>query len=176
MIECGGQPVPKKAEELSALSVGRITEPGLHFVGGVAGLILQVLPSGGRSWVLRLTVASKRRDMGLGGFPDVTLAGAREAARAARSKADARIDTIDERDWARAMLRLAKANACDLQRRRHSIHRSPGRRLEECNRSQQWRNSLANYAYPIIGHKMVSDIELPQMLDVTLRCCKSTAH
>ncbi|HZT56733.1 MAG TPA: Arm DNA-binding domain-containing protein, partial [Burkholderiaceae bacterium] len=102
MHEFGGDfTVPKKAAELSPLAVNRITDAGLHFVGGVAGLALQVLPSGGRTWILRLTVAGKRRDMGLGGFPDVTLAGARDAARAARSKADAGIDPIDERDSAR---------------------------------------------------------------------------
>jgi Arm DNA-binding domain len=66
-----------KAKELAPIAVSRLTSPGLHFVGGVAGLALQVLPTGGRSWVLRATIGSRRRDMGLGGYPDVTLAGAR---------------------------------------------------------------------------------------------------
>ena len=51
-----------------------------------AGLALQVNQRGARSWVLRVQVGDKRRDMGLGGFPDVSLAGAREAAREARAK------------------------------------------------------------------------------------------
>ena len=62
------------------------TSPGLHFVGGVAGLALQVNQRGARSWVLRVQVGDKRRDMRLGGFPDVSLASAREAAREARAK------------------------------------------------------------------------------------------
>ena len=49
--------MPRKSKELSALEVGRLAEPGLHFVGGVAGLAMQVQPSGARSWVLRFTVA-----------------------------------------------------------------------------------------------------------------------
>ena len=73
-----------KAKELAPITVSRLTSPGLHFVGGVAGLALQVLPTGGRTWILRATIGGKRRDMGLGGYPDVTLAGAREAARNAR--------------------------------------------------------------------------------------------
>lgn len=61
--------MPKKAKELGPLAVSRLRDPGLHFVGGVAGLALQVLPGGGRTWVLRATMGGKRRDMGLGGIP-----------------------------------------------------------------------------------------------------------
>jgi hypothetical protein len=57
-----------KAKELAPITVSRLTLPGLHFVGGVAGLALQVLPTGGRTWVLRATIGGKRRDMGLGGY------------------------------------------------------------------------------------------------------------
>jgi hypothetical protein len=62
----------KKAKELAPITVSRLKSPGLHFVGGVAGLALQVLPTGGRTWVLRASMGGKRRDMGLGGYPDVT--------------------------------------------------------------------------------------------------------
>ena len=72
-----GSTARRKANELGPL-ISRLTSPGLHFVGGVAGLALEVTPAGTRSWVLRVQVGSKRCDMGLGGFPDVTLAGARE--------------------------------------------------------------------------------------------------
>jgi len=68
-----GHQMPKKAKELGALQVGRLSKPGLHAVGGVAGLHLQITATGARSWVLRATMGEKRRDMGLGAFPDVTL-------------------------------------------------------------------------------------------------------
>jgi hypothetical protein len=61
--------MPKKAKELGPLAVSKLRSPGLHFVGGVAGLTLQVLPVGGRAWVLRATMGGKRRDMGLGEVP-----------------------------------------------------------------------------------------------------------
>ncbi len=65
--------MPRKAPELSALHVRRLTTPGLHAVGGVAGLAMQVAPGGARTWILRVSIAGRRRDMGLGGYPDVEL-------------------------------------------------------------------------------------------------------
>ncbi len=66
-----------KAETLSALAVGRLKTPELWAVGGVAGLYLAVNQGRARSWVLRVVIGTKRRDMGLGGFSDVTLEQAR---------------------------------------------------------------------------------------------------
>ena len=43
--------MPKKAKDLSALEVSRLTAPGHYAVGGVAGLYLYVLDTGARSWV-----------------------------------------------------------------------------------------------------------------------------
>ena len=48
--------------------------------GNQHGLILRVLPSGSKQWIWRGTVRGKRCDIGLGGFPYVTLAEARQAA------------------------------------------------------------------------------------------------
>ena len=68
----------RKAAELNARAVSRIDEPGMHAVGTVPGLYLQVLESGARTWILRAVIGGKRRDMGLGGYPGVTLAQAWE--------------------------------------------------------------------------------------------------
>jgi hypothetical protein len=89
--------MPRKAKELTAIEVRNLTAPGLHFVGGVAGLALQVNDNGARSWILRVQIGTKRRDMGLGGFPDVPLAQAREDARSARAKIKAGVDPIGKR-------------------------------------------------------------------------------
>ena len=64
--------MPKIAKELSALEVKRLTVPGWHAVGGVAGLLLQIKPSArerttvSRSWILRIQVAGQRQLIGLG--------------------------------------------------------------------------------------------------------------
>ena len=87
----------RKAKDLSALEVNRLKLPGNHAVGGVAGLYLYVNETGARSWILRVMVGDKRRHMGLGGFPDVPLAQAREKARQARNAIAQGVDPIAER-------------------------------------------------------------------------------
>lgn len=158
--------MPKKAPELGPLAVSRLTKPGLHFVGGVAGLALQVLDSGGRSWILRATVGTKRRDMGLGGYPDVTLADAREAARTARAKIKQGVDPIQEGQAAREILRLSQANAVPFKKAALAYIESHELSWKNAKHAQQWRNTLETHAYPHIGDTMVSDIELPHVLKV----------
>src|SRR5688500_12588658 len=103
--------MPKKAIELSPLAVGRLAEPGFHFVGGVAGLALQVTETGARSWILRAMVGGKRRDIGLGGFPDVPLADARRKAREKREDIIEGIDPVEARKAARSALQASNASA-----------------------------------------------------------------
>lgn len=158
--------MPKKAPELSPLAVNRLTAPGLHFVGGVAGLALQVLPSGGRSWVLRARVGDKRRDMGLGGFPDVPLAQAREAARVARAKIRSGVDPIEEARAARALLRLAQANAVSFRSAAAAYIETHAPGWANAKHAQQWTNTLTMHAYPHIGDMLVRDIGLPHVLNV----------
>lgn len=86
--------------KLSARFVETVTEAGRHVDG--AGLCLVVSPTGAKKWVLRYQVNRKRRDMGLGSFPDVTLAVARDKAQAARRSAGAGGDPIGERRAQRA--------------------------------------------------------------------------
>jgi len=62
------------------------------------GLLLLVKPKGAKIWIVRLTVAGKRRDMGLGGYPGVSLREARDKATAARKQAGNGVDPIAERE------------------------------------------------------------------------------
>ena len=70
--------MPKRAKELSAIEVKRMNQSGFHAVGGVSGLPLRINDGEGKSWILRKLVKGKRRDIGLGGFPDVPLVDARK--------------------------------------------------------------------------------------------------
>ncbi len=156
----------RKAKELGPLAVNRLTTPGLHFVGGVAGLALQATASGARSWVLRIQVGDKRRDMGLGGFPDVTLASARDAARTARAKVKEGVDPIANARALRSALKAEQAAAktfkvCALAY--IDTHEAGWRNAKH---AQQWRNTLQTYAYPLIGELLVRDVGLPQVLAV----------
>jgi len=61
--------MPKHARELGAMAVSKFEEPGLHFVGVVQGLALHVTKTGARNWLLRVVIAGRRREMGLGNYP-----------------------------------------------------------------------------------------------------------
>lgn len=63
---------------LTAAKVRTVTAPGRYFDG--QGLFLLVEPSGAKRWKQRLTVQGRRQERGLGPYPVVTLAMAREAA------------------------------------------------------------------------------------------------
>src|ERR1700752_4583541 len=87
------------AKKVAALI--RKSKAGRHFDG--AGLHLLIKPNGAASWVLRLSVNSRRRDFGLGGADSVSLADAREAARNLRAIAKAGGDPLDEKRKSRAI-------------------------------------------------------------------------
>ena len=67
------------AGKLRAKQIGRM-RPGRHGDGGTLFLVVEAPPSGSRHWVQRLTVNGRRRDIGLGGWPFVGLAEARDRA------------------------------------------------------------------------------------------------
>lgn len=158
--------MPKKAKELSALEVNRLTEPGLHFAGGVAGLALQVTESGARSWVLRATVGKRRRDIGLGGYPDVTLAGAREAARAARAKIKEGIDPVEESKAKRSALAASQASAITFGEAAAKYIAANEAGWKSAKHAAQWTSTLETYAFPTIGKIRVSDIETAHVIGI----------
>lgn len=94
-------------QRLSALSVSRATKEGYLADGG--GLYLQLTAAGTRSWIYRYSLDSKRREMGLGPFPAISLAAARASASEARALVKGGRDPIDAREAKRAALRLREA-------------------------------------------------------------------
>lgn len=158
--------MPKKAPELSALEVKRLTKAGFYAVGGVAGLHLQVNNSGARSWILRATVGGKRRDIGLGGFPDVPMADAREKARQARLQIEQGIDPVQARKEARSLLEAAQRKEITFEQSAREFMASKGVEWKNAKHSQQWENTLASYAYPIIGKLQVKDVELGHVVKI----------
>lgn len=104
--------------------------------------------------------------MGLGGFPSVTLAGARERAREAREQIRAGKDPIGEQRAAQSALIAATLKAItfkDAASRYIEAHEAGWRNVKH---GQQWRNTLEQYAYPVIGSMLVRDIEQAHVLKV----------
>lgn len=80
--------MPKIARELSAIDIKRLVRPGRHAVGYISGLLIVVKDSGAKSWMLRTVIGNRRCSIGLGPYPEVSLAEARNKAR--RYKEDIR--------------------------------------------------------------------------------------
>lgn len=158
--------MPKKARELSALEVKRLSSPGLHAVGGVAGLHLQIQPSGGRSWILRTTVGARRVDMGLGGFPDVPLVAARDRAREARDLIAQGIDPVQQKRETRAALMAASAKVLTFDECAGRFMASKTKEFANPKHAAQWKSTLETYASPIIGKLPVDRIELAHVVQV----------
>lgn len=156
----------RKSKELSALEVGRLRSTGMHAVGGVSGLYLQVLPTGGRTWVLRTTVGGRRRDMGLGGFPDVTLAMARDKARQARQQVEQGIDPIEARRGLRSALKANTAAARTFRECSVAYIDAMAPEWRNPKHLQQWTNTLAQYADPVIGEMLVRDVQLAHVMRI----------
>lgn len=157
--------MPKKIPELSALAVKNLTKPGMHAVGGVPGLYLQVLPTGGQTWILRFSFGGKKREMGLGGFPEVQLTVARERARDAREKVRNSIDPIKEARECKAKAKSI-ANAITFEQCAFNyieLHKSGWRNEKH---AAQWPSSLKKYAFPTIGSMPVQDVNLNHILQI----------
>ena len=159
------------AAELSAIDVKRLAHPGgkrnvLFSVGGVPGLHLQVTPNNGRSWLLRAMIGAARRDIGLGGFPGVTLARAREKAREARDKIERGIDPIEERKEAKAALAAAQRRGLTFADATDKYLSAKLDAFKNAKHRQQWENTLATYAKPELGAMLVQDIAVQDVLRV----------
>ena len=100
--------MPRKAKELSALTVARIKTEGRYAVGGVDGLYLRVRGKS-RSWTLRIVIDAKRCDIGIGSFPAVSLAEAREIARGHHQLVREGNNPIAERKAAKERAKLEAA-------------------------------------------------------------------
>ena len=165
----------KKAREMSAMEVRLLTVPGLHAVGGVPGLYLQVPKSTPDKagtvrtacvWILRITVGNARRSMGLGGFPAVPLAQARDLARSRRAEVDGGIDPIEARRAAQSLLRASQASALTFEQCAALYIAANRAGWRSTKHAQQWGNSLRQHAFPVLGALLVRDVALPHVLKV----------
>jgi integrase len=159
--------VPKKAKELTDLDVRRkAKQEGYWFVGGVAGLLLQVKASLAASWILRVVVGTKRREFGLGGYPDVTLKEAREKARGARALIEQGTDPRAEKRARKAALQAQQAKALTFDEAAKLAHQNRSHEFSNTKHVDDWLSSLTRYASPIIGSMPVGDIETSHVIKV----------
>lgn len=158
--------MPKKAKELKPIQIKRLMKPGFFAVGGVAGLHLQVKNSNARSWILRVKIGDKRRDVGLGGYPDVGLAEARDRAREAREQIRQGIDPIDARKAIRAALLAGQLKQMTFAEAARLCHEKKTPEFSSRKHQADWINSINRYAVPVIGNMRVADVELSHVVKI----------
>ena len=152
--------VPQQA--LSAVLVRTVAKPGMYPDGN--GLNLKVVPSGARRWVQRVTVGGKRHNIGLGGYPAVSLAEARElAAENQRLIRQGRNPLVEKRQAVEELRRpsiLTFAEAADqvIEMRRPT--------WSNAKHASQWTNTLRTYAHPVIGRKPVDEVTTGDVLAI----------
>ena len=131
--------------------------PGKFEDGG--GLRLVVSNSLAKKWVLRFTIDGKRREMGLGSFPDVGLAEARGKATDHRKQATAGIDPIDARQTEPEKIPTFTTCAARYIR----AHR---RGWQNAKHARQWVSTLKTYTRPVIGSKQVDAVSTEDILKI----------
>jgi integrase len=176
--------MPKRARELSARTVASLRGDGRYAVGVVPGLYLRI-EGASRSWVLRYQRKGPRREFGLGSYPAVSLAEARDAAWALR-----RAQTLPAPIQTPAPATQAAPptpEQASVQLEPSSPTPTAGANVEPpitfggCARAfisaqeagwkskkhtKQWTATLETYAFPVIGALHPRDITIDHILQV----------
>lgn len=130
--------MPKRAKGLTARSVETLTKAGRHGDGN--GLYLAVKPTGAKSWSFLYMIAGRRREMGLGGYPDVSLAIARQIAAKHREALALGRDPLTEQEIPRVPTFGESAD------RYIATHAEAWRNDKH---TAQWKMTLTRYAAPL---------------------------
>lgn len=146
-------------EKLKALSVARLSKkPGLYNDG--AGLCLRVTPPSACSWVLRYMLDGKAREMGLGRYPDISLAEARLIAAEARKLKATGIDPIANREAVRTKGRLEKAKSVTFRYCAEGYIAARKDSWKNAKHADQWAATLETYAMPLMADFPVQSIDV----------------
>jgi integrase len=143
--------------KLTATKVEKTRKPGMY--GDGAGLYLRVSPEGAKSWVYRFMLNKRARWMGLGEYPLNSLAEAREKALAARKLQKDGTDPIDARRAQKAAQRIEAAKAMDFQACAEAYIAPHQAVWKHVSHLKQWKQSLADYVYPVVGKLPVAAID-----------------
>ena len=140
---------------LSATRAKALKDPGRYADGG--GLHLYISKAGRKSWVQRITIDRRRRDIGLGAFPSVGLAQAREKA------ADNRTAVAEGRDPLAEKHSPAMPTFTEAAR---AVHAANKPRWRNDKHSASWMQTLERHAIPSLGNTPLDRIDRGDVLRV----------
>jgi integrase len=137
---------------------------GVFCDGG--GLYLHSDPPAQCSWLFRYRMDGKARWMGLGPYPAISLAKARELASNARTLRALGTDPINQRDASRAAARLAGAKVITFKQCAESYIKAHRVGWRNSVHASQWESTLRAYAYPYIGALPVQSVDTSLVMKV----------
>ena len=141
--------------KLTAARIRTLKTPGRY--GDGDGLHLKISESGARSWILRIVIGGKRRDIGLGRYRDIGLAQARDAAAKHRSLIATGVDPIAEK---------RKAAVPTFREAAEQTFEANRPRWRNGKHTVSWWQSLEKHAFPIIGDMPVDQIDEEHVLRI----------
>jgi hypothetical protein len=145
-----------RAKDIAALP------PGVHEDGGGLRLVVESprdKKPGPRRWVLRVTIAGKRHNRGLGPCPLVSLDSAREAAGEIRRAARQGRDLTAEQ-------RAERANSVSFRQAFETLFEIRKKTFSNAKHLGQWSATMETYVFPRIGDKPVSAITHADILGI----------
>jgi integrase len=153
----------RKYFRLKALQVAK-AGPGFYCDGG--GLYLQVNRTGGRSWIFRYTLDGKPHELGLGSCTTFTLAEARVRATAQRQMLADGVDPLQAKQSTNLARRVAGSNIITFDKAAADFIEGNESGWRNAKHADQWRNTLATYASPVIGTLPVSLVTTAHVLRI----------
>ena len=142
-------------KELTAAEIKSVKREGIYRAGPT--LYLRIAPGGSKSWVQRLTIDRKRHDIGLGGYPQVSLAQARKLALHNRELAWAGGDPL-------ALKRKSKLPTFE-QAAEKAFEANRGRWRSEVT-AKHWERGMKKHVLPLIGKLRVDQIGREEVLSI----------
>jgi integrase len=143
--------------KLTSELVKELSEPGRYSDGD--GLLLQISPSGGKSWLMRIQINGRRRDIGLGQLRHMSLRNARLEAAAIKKLAVSGVDPLEERKKLEIVIPTFEAAA-------KLAHAELVKGWKSGKHTKQWLKTLELYAFPQLGKLKVDQIDGPLIRDV----------
>ncbi len=153
-----------KTKATSAKGVSSLLKEGKagqHAAGG--GLYLSVKAAGVGSWVYRYKVDGKTSRMGLGSTDTVTLAQARLLAGEQRLMISQGLDPLAHKQ---ELIQLAIAETVTFDQVAADYIEAQRSSWSNEKHTQQWQNTLATYASPVIGNLAPADITTEHLLKI----------
>ncbi|MCS6476440.1 Arm DNA-binding domain-containing protein [Burkholderia thailandensis] len=154
----------RQMNRLTALGISRLVDPGYYADGG--GLYLQISASGSRSWIYRFSIAGRAREMGLGSLSVLPLAAARKVAADCRASVKQGVDPIVARRRAQVVRAAEDVPGVTFKQAAEAYIADRESTWRNTKHAKQWTATLETYAYPVIGHVDVRDVDIEMIVRV----------